>query len=136
MVSAEFHDLVLVHLVHGESLLEEDVELVVPSEVTLRVLVGLLFDKFQDSSGENLLEFGDEGGVLVVLTGDVEGDILTVDGSLDESQVMWEELTAFLLDDDLSGIEGDINLLHLDSVFLGVVSWDIEKGLDLEWGIS
>ena len=104
-----------------DTFLDEMTEVSVPFLVGLRVSLRLIVDEFDQSTGEHVTELRDQTRVLIVLTRDVQGQVLTINNTLDEAQVVGEQLTALLLDQHLARVKMDV-LGFLNEALLFTVS--------------
>ena len=122
--------MVLVLRLGGQTLLEEVLEVFVPIEIETGVAFGLFLEHLEDASHQDSFEFGDQGRVLVVFSGDVERQVFTVHHALHEPQPARQNLFAVGLDQDFLAIETHFGLLLLHAVLFGVGGRDIEQGFE------
>jgi hypothetical protein len=65
--TAQFNHLLLVLKVH-RSLLNENFKILVPTQVSIRIFLGIFLEMSDDPFADNLPEFGNKGTILIVLS--------------------------------------------------------------------
>lgn len=66
-------------------------KLFIPSIIAFRVILSFFQQRFKDSFRHVVFDFGHESTILVVLPGNIEGDIFTVDDTLKETEKIRDE---------------------------------------------
>ena len=132
----ELGELLLVGVVHGGALFQEDAELGVELVVGVGAGFGFFGEEFEEALRDDLVELLDEGAVLHRLAGDVEREVFAIDDALHEAEPLGEQVLGFGVDEDLAAVEGNGGLEAGHAEFLGVVLGDKEEGVDGERGVG
>lgn len=122
-------------MVTQDTFLKEYLEVFKPFVVRNWISLHLILDKFKNSSCDNISKFCDEAAILVSLPRDIEWQIFTVDDTLDEPQVSWDELRAVFFDQNFARVEVHLHLFLDHLHLLCVVVGDVENGPDGKWDI-
>jgi len=103
-VTAYSKKLLLVLTILHYTFLDKHIEILVPKIVTLRVLLHFIFNELKYTPSDHILQFWNEIGVLIGFTRNVKWKILTINNTLDESKIPWNELCAIILDQNFSWV--------------------------------
>ena len=105
-------------------------EVVVPFLILGGVTLGFVVDELQNSASENITELLDQTTILVVLSRDVQWQVLTIDHSLHKPQITGQQLLAFLFNQHLSRVQIDVRLFLTHTVFFLMRGWDIKQSFN------
>merc|ERR1711907_871347 len=132
VVAHQLSDLSAVLGVLVDTELEVLAELLVELVEVLLVL-GNLVEALEGLLHEVLLDHLKDLGALEHLTGNVERKVLGVDNTLDEAEVLWDEVLAAVGDEHTAHVELDVGLLlgRLEHVERSTL-WHEEESLELE----
>ena len=97
LVSVKVNDVFLEVWIQA-AFFNKDGKVFVPSAVLFGIFLGLVFQELEDSFGQEWFEFGHQGRILIIFSWDVQGNVLTVNNTSEESQEIGDKdfLAVFL----------------------------------------
>ena len=132
----EFGNGIAMSVVSGDAFFEEARELGVVLAPFFGVILGFFIKVLEQAFGDDIAEFADKGRVLHGLAGDVEGKVLAIDHTADETHPVREELGGLGVDEDFFAIERDTGFGLAHAHELHVLIGEEEQGIDDERGVG
>ncbi len=95
------------------------------------IILGEFFQLSQNLLGQGCADFTDEQVVLQGLAGDVQGQVLGVNNTLDEAQVFGEQVLVLLFDEHAAYIEVEAPVVAVHAEYIEIFFGDEEQGVEL-----
>lgn len=78
----------------------------------------------------------EELGVLHAFTGNIEGEVGTIDDASEETEPFGEEPFGLGVYEDFSAVKGDAAFCSVEAEFFGIFFWNVKECVDGEGGVG